>query len=91
MFKTIEINVDGKLVKFSGSVTDLDKDTIAFSLFNDCGDKWEWSLMKHNGMEHYTPDAAAVGLTFGKQSTKVMAQILRFIADTLEEQNGKIH
>lgn len=85
MFKSFEIPNGDKSIKFSCSVTKVDDDSVAFSLFNECGDKWEWALMKSNGMEHYMPDVAAVGLTFGKLSTKAMAQVLRFIADALEE------
>lgn len=85
MSKTIEIETDGKLVKFSGRITKMDDDTVSFSLFNECGDKWEWGLMRPNGTEHYMPDVSAVGLIFNKVSAKGMAQILRYIADTLEE------
>ena len=91
MPKTIEATINGKLVKFSGSITKLDKDTIAFSLFNDCGEKWEWGLMKSNGMEHYMPDAAAVGLTFNKTSAKTMAEVLKYIAEELERQDDYIY
>jgi hypothetical protein len=87
MFKTIETTLpDGKLIKFSGNVVKLDDDTTGFSIFNECGDHWEWGLLRTNEFEHYMPDALAVGLTFNKSSAKTMAATLRHIAEILDKE-----
>jgi hypothetical protein len=85
-YKTIESSLpDGEVAKFSANVVELE-DVTSFSIFNECGKKWELALMRPGGMEHYMQDAAAVGLIFDKKLSKIMAQILRHIADSLEKE-----
>ena len=71
-------------VAITSIVDHYEQDNIFFALRNDKGGPWEISWQKYNDKDYFMPSVTGIGLIFDKHNAKVMAQVLRQMANDLE-------